>query len=198
MLVAISRSGVNLVTKAQSVITNGKWAVTLHIPSNAAIGTYQVESTCDEYTSSFSYPVVALRIALPCTSPGKASLTVASTVAAGSSPTVSGRGFGCGTNLTVNLASSTTKLTTVTTDQSGAFSTRVTIPSGLALGAHHIFVTNSAGTVLESDPIQVVASSGLANTGTPDGWLAAVGGLVLAVGAATMIGAKLRYSRPAS
>lgn len=79
----------------------------------------------------------------------------ATTVAPGDTVTVSGSGFPDSAPVEVTLESTPVKLTDVTADSSGAFSTTVTIPANTSVGAHKVVATWATYPV--SAPLEVKA-----------------------------------------
>ena len=139
-----------------------------------------------------------------------ATLFVSSTtVAPGGTVTVSGTGFDA--NSTVTLTLDGVVIGTATTNAAGAFSTTVTIPSGLAAGYYTIIATDSLGRtssitiyVTGASTTAVAApsaaapsstsssSSGLAFTGTDAAATAGAGAGAIALGGLLVLGSRRR------
>ncbi len=58
----VDSTGSILASGASETKTSGSWKVKVTVPANTATGSYNIDSTCDMYLSSFSYPAVALTV----------------------------------------------------------------------------------------------------------------------------------------
>lgn len=85
-------------------------------------------------------------------------LTWTGEVVPGATVALTGAGYAAGVDLDVELHSDPVRLTTVTTDEQGAFATDVVVPDDAPQGAHH-FVVAYQGTVVSESPVTVAAAS---------------------------------------
>jgi hypothetical protein len=127
---------------------------------------------------------------------GGASIALsASTVAEGGHVTISGTGFEATRTVTLTLHTVTVSLGTAQTDASGAFSTTVTLPSGVT-GSHTITAADAAGnsasaTITITAPGRGTSGGGSGGSG---GGVSATGVAVIglsAVGFALLVGGAL-------
>lgn len=140
-------------------------------------------------------PALAAYPPPPCNS-----LTVSATsVAAGGTVTVSGCGFAAGSTVTIGSAGQV--LGTVVADSTGAFSTTVTLPANLAVGARTLTAT---GTAADGTPLVLSASvsvtaassggSGIAFSGSNTWPTVLIAGGLLLVGAVLVMTVRRRHS----
>ena len=136
---------------------------------------------------------IVISIADPAAEPGV--LTLSTTIVrAGGSFVASGQGFEAGEDITLTLFSTPTYLGTVSADSAGAFSTVVTVPSGIPAGTHTLqAVGATSGVVATGSIIVLAAGSGMAATG-----VSATGSLLLmlvllTVGAALVLAGRRRW-----
>jgi hypothetical protein len=130
------------------------------------------------------------------------SLSVLSgTLAPGATVTIGGDGYAPGGTIAITVQSAPIEIKTVTGGAQGAFSTTVTLPWSLGVGAHVLQAVGPAaggGTLVLSRTFTVAADT-LPVTGYPIGILSVAGGLVLLSGLATIglgIRRRMRLSRP--
>ena len=119
-------------------------------------------------------------------------------VSAGDAIVVSGAGFSPGGSIDVTIESAPILLKTVGADATGAFTTTVTIPSGLAPGTHTLKATGpdpAGGLRVLSIAVTVSGAGGsLVRTGSDVVPLVAVGLVAVAVGAGTLVMRRRRYA----
>lgn len=91
--------------------------------------------------------------------PDDAAISVSpSSVAAGGTATVSGTGCAADVDVTITLGDSTAA--TATTDEDGAFSASITVPSGAAAGPYTIEADGCSATVLSTTLTVTAAGTG--------------------------------------
>lgn len=112
-------------------------------------------------------------------------------VSAGDVIVVSGAGFSPGGSIDITIESTPILLKTVAADATGAFTTTVTIPSGLAPGGHTLKATGpdpAGGLRVLSIAVTAAGPGGtLVRTGNEVVPLAAVGVAAVAAGAGTLL-----------
>ncbi|MDQ2660676.1 MAG: family 78 glycoside hydrolase catalytic domain [Actinomycetota bacterium] len=120
----------------------------------------------------------------------------------GDTITVTGEGFAPGESVTIDLRSQSVRLGEAVADDTGAFSTSVTIPSDTATGEHHVVLTgeNPESTIsftITVDPDTVILPGGIATTGAVVAPVLTLGLLLVAAGAALFIWRRRRHSNDA-
>lgn len=125
-------------TLAASVVTNGQGAFSLsfHVPSNVAGGTYSVQARSEVSGRAPSTRLTVARLA-------PSIVAVPATAIPGTQVTVNGFGFAAGSQVTVSLASQA--VGTATTNASGQFTLKVTVPSSLASGTYTLSAVAASG-----------------------------------------------------
>jgi hypothetical protein len=104
-------------------------------------------------------------------------------VQAGGTVTVTASGFAAGETVQVWLYSSPVFLGRVVADAAGVVTTTVTIPAGLAAGAHSLVLVGETSGLVYVGELEVVASGVLSTTGaTGVVWLALAAGVLLVAG----------------
>lgn len=110
------------------------------------------------------------------------------TVAPGSTVTLSGSGFAPGASIQITIASTPRLLATVTADGSGSFTATVTIPSGLEPGTHTLSATGasaSGGTVVLTQ--QITLGSSTSGSNGSSGAMAFTGGNAAALAGVAVV-----------
>jgi hypothetical protein len=120
----------------------------------------------------------------------------------GDTITVTGEGFAPGESVTIDLRSQSVRLGEAVADDTGAFSTSVTIPRDTATGEHHVVLTgeNPESTIsftITVDPDTVILPGGIATTGAVVAPVLTLGLLLVAAGAALFIWRRRRHSNDA-
>ena len=104
---------------------------------------------------------------------------------------LNGSGYAPNSTVSLYVYSTPTLLGTVTTTSTGSFSTSVTLPAGLAPGAHHLVSAgldpSGAARYLRSDVTVTTASNQLAWTGFETLPFVGIGVLALVAGAALVV-----------
>jgi len=146
---------------SSTVPTSTSSTSTTRVPSSTS--TTRVPSS----TSTTSTTVAPTICDTPgtATDPAPKAQASPSSVQAGADTSVTGSDFTPGESLDIDLCSSPVSLGRVTADASGAVSSTVTIPSGTALGAHTIVVSNASLSRVARVSITVVAATGGGGTG---------------------------------
>lgn len=130
------------------------------VGSPTAAGTSTIQVTATNGIGTDAAASFTLTVDLPTISVTPS----AGSVEAGDSIGVTAEGFQPGEQVTVVLHSTPVLLTTVTADAQGRVNTKVTIPSGTAVGSHTLVVTGATGAT-GSAPITVLAAGTLSGTG---------------------------------
>lgn len=114
-----------------------------------------------------------------------------SSVTAGRQITLTGSGYKPNSDVDLYVYSTPQKIGSVRTDSAGNFSVAVTLPAGLAAGAHHLVATgvNSLGAprFLRMDVTVRAAGKLLAGTGVDPGPVLVVGSALVAAGGALLV-----------
>jgi hypothetical protein len=164
----------------------------LAVPAGTAYSVSVAALSPDPGVPAFLVSDVVPAPAAPAVVPaGDASLhsgtgPVPATLTAGQKLPLSGSGFAPGSTVSLYLYSTPTLLGTVLTDATGSFSTTVTLPAGLAPGAHHLVAVGVDASVnarvLRSDVTVPTPAGQLAWTGFEATPFALAGGLAVLLG----------------
>lgn len=112
-----------------------------------------------------------------------------STVAPGSTITVSGEGFAAGAEVTITIGSDRVELARVDADAAGRFIATVTIPANITPGTRTVEASGEAagaGTLVLSSEIVIEGDLPFTGTSVPLGLFAAGAVLLVAAGAITV------------